>query len=102
MRTRSTSSGDVWICGVNCDDERGYIIRTPVLNTCFNIGLNGNINIPYGITTAGLAANIITANTASALTLANDIIISFNTTITQKCIIQNNLSVLDIVNCLVL
>ena len=94
MNKRSASAGDDWICGVNCDNEQGYIITTPVLNTCFNIGLNGNINIPYGLTTPGIATNIITASTSEALTLSADIVITLNTTINRNCSIQNNLSVL--------
>ena len=94
MNTRSTSAGDVWICGVNCDNERGYTIATPVLNTCFNIGLNGNINMPYGLTTIGIATSIITASTSAYLILASDVVISVNATIHKNCSIKNNLEVL--------
>ena len=94
MNKRSASAGDVWICGVNCDNEQGYIITTPVLNTCFNIGLNGNINIPNGLTAPRIATNTITASTSEALTLSANVVIILSTTIIRNCSIQNNLSVL--------
>ena len=94
MNKRSASAGDVWICGVNCDNEQGYSIPTPVLNTCFNIGLNGNINILYGLTAPRIATNIITASTSEALTLSANVVIILGTTINRNCSIQNNSSVL--------
>ena len=63
MDTRWASAGDAWVCGVNCDSGPGYTITTPVLNTCFNIGLNGNVNIPYGLTSHGISTGIIIAST---------------------------------------
>ena len=81
--TRWASAGDAWVCGVNCDNDRGYTITTPVLNTCVDIGLNGNISIPYGLTTAGIATSIITASTLACLTMASDVV-SFNATSNRK------------------
>ena len=85
MNTRTTSTGDVWICGVNCDNEQGYSITTPLLNTCFNIGLDGNVNLPYGLSTPGSATNIITTSTSAYLTLATDVVLTFNTNIKKHC-----------------
>ena len=59
MDTRWTSVGDAWVCGVNCGDERVCTIATPVLNTCFNINLSGNVNIPYGLITPAITVNHI-------------------------------------------
>ena len=93
MNTRSTSAGDVWICGVNCDNERGYTITTPVLNTCFNINLSGNVNIPYGLITPAITVNDISALTADYLTISDTVIIVGNTTIHKHCNTNNNLTV---------
>ena len=92
--TRSASAGDVWICGVNCDNEQGYSITTPLLNTCFNIGLNGHINIPYGLPTPGISTDIIIASTLPYLAMASDVVISFKATSNRNCAITNTLSVL--------
>ena len=88
--TRWASAGDPWACGVNCDNERGYTITTPVLNTWFNIGLNGNVSIPYGSTLPGIATNTIKGSTSPYLTLATDVVISFNATINNNCTINGH------------
>ena len=45
LDARIASAGDVWSCGVNCGNERGYTITTPVLNTCFSISVLTDILI---------------------------------------------------------
>ena len=76
MATRWTSVGDAWSCGVNCGDERGYTIATPVLNTCFNINLSGTGNIPYGLKTPAITVNDISASTAAYLTIKDNALIT--------------------------
>ena len=93
MDTRWASAGDAWVCGVNCDNGRVYTITAPVSNTCFNIGLNGHINIPYGLTTPGISTDIIIASTLPYLTMASDVVISFKATSKRTCAITNTLSV---------
>ena len=72
MDTRWTSVGDEWVGGVNCGDERGYTITTPVLNTSCNINLSRNVNITYGLITPATTVNDISALTADYLTIKNN------------------------------
>ena len=95
MDKRSSAAGDVWISGIYCDNEQGYSIRTPVLNTCFNIQNHGNINIPYGLSTNGAAINVIIANTSSEITFGRNVLITGNLNITGN-VIASNLNPFDI------
>ena len=35
INARWTTTGDAWVCGVDCWDKQGYSIGTPVFNNCF-------------------------------------------------------------------
>ena len=77
MDARWASAGDAWVCGVNCDNKRGYTITTPVLNTGFNINLSGNVNIPYGLITPAITVDSIRALTLEYLTIGDSMIITW-------------------------
>ena len=83
---RDRVAGDMWVWGMNCWSRAGFTRGTPVLNNCFNIGLNGNINIPYGLTTPGIATDIIIASTLPYLTMATSVTITGNITTNGHCI----------------
>ena len=87
---RWASAGDAWVCCVNCDNERGYTITTPLLNTCVNIKFSGNVNIPYGVITPASTVNDISASTADYLTMSDNTIITGNTSINKSCNINTN------------
>ena len=93
-KARWTATGDAWVCGVNCWDKQGYSIGTPVSNNCFNLSLNGNVDIPYGIMTPAITVDSIRAFVDEQLTINDNVILTGDTTIGGKCNMTNNLSVL--------
>ena len=94
MDARWASAGDAWVCGVNCGDERGYTITRPVLNTCLNINLSGEVNISYGLTSPVLTVDSIRASTLEYITIDDNAILNGTTTTTRHCSINHNLTVL--------
>ena len=84
MDTRWASAGDAWVCGVNCDNEQGYTIATPVLNTCFNINLSGEVKLSYGSTSPVITVESIRASTLEYITIDDNVIINGTTTITRQ------------------
>ena len=93
MDARWASAGDAWVCGVNCGDARGYTIPRPVLNTCLNINLSGEVNISYGLTSPVLTVDSIRASTLEYITIDDNVILNGTTTITRTCKTHNNLTV---------
>ena len=91
---RWTTTGGAWVCGVNCWDREGYSIGTPVLNNGFNIDLNGNVDLPYGLITSAITVDSIRALNLEYLTIDDHVITIGNTSIKRACNIQNNLTVL--------
>ena len=93
MDTRGASAGDAWVCGVNCDNEQGYTITTPVLTTCFNINLNGEVKLFDGLPSTVITVDSIRASTLEYITIDDNVILNGTTTITRTCKTHNNLTV---------
>ena len=91
---RWTATGDAWVCGVNCWDNQGYSIGTPVLNNCYSINLNGNVGIPYNVHTPEIMVYRIKSLVNDQITVNDNVIITSDTSINGMCNMSNNLEVL--------
>ena len=90
---RWTTVGDAWVTGINCWDKQGYSIGTPVLNNCFNIGLDGNVSIDYGFTCNDVATDTLRASTLEYLTIEDSVELNGYLNIAGETTISNTLNI---------
>ena len=95
MDARWTTIGNAWVCGVNCWDKQGYSIGTPVLNDCFNINLNGHVDIPYTVHTPKSMVDSIKSLLDDQITINDNVIVAGDIMISGRCNIFNNLRGLE-------
>ena len=103
---RFALADDMWHMGQKYWGHGGFSIGTPVRGMCFNIGVNGSVNIPHYKKTPKIMVDIIKAVITEQVTLDDNVIINGNTTmkgnttmegnttIVRSCNISNDLTVL--------
>ena len=88
---------DMWLMGQNYWYHGGYSIGTPVVGMCFNIGVDGNVNIPNDIKHTEIMVDSIKALTLEYLIIDDAVIINGgtymqgDTAIGGYCDMSNNL-----------
>ena len=91
---RWTTTGDAWVCGVNCWDNQAYSIGTPVLNNYFSININGNVDIPCNVHTPEIMVDSIKSLVNDQTTINDNVILPGDIIINGRCNMFNNLRVL--------
>ena len=72
---------DMWLMGQNSLYNGGNSIGTPVVGMCFNIGVDGNVNIPNDIKPYEIMVDSIKGIVGEQVIINGNVIIIGSTTI---------------------